>query len=380
MTATLAYPFSRAQGSGAPAAASARAASGLPQSATQGAGKAPEARAGASSEAAPAAGEVSLPVIVRDKKGKLATGLTKEDFVLSEDGRFQALRTLSAGGDTPLTLGLVVDTSNSMRDALDRERSASRSLVDGLLTKPENRAFLLHYDREVELLQDLTPSKGKMDTSLGLLAAAGATGPDDSADEDSHSRGSGRTLYDAVFLAADELMRKQQGRKALLIFSDGQDRGSKETLQSAIEAAQRAGVVVYAVYYKGGEHTGAADGANNGGRGPLGGNFPRGGGGGYPGGGNPRGGPQRTPSEPRPDGKKILAQFASATGGWFYEAGKTENLEPIHAAVGEQLRGGYMLGYTPDKVGQEGGYHQIQLSVNKKELTVQAPPGYYIGQ
>jgi VWFA-related protein len=106
---------------------------------------------------------VTLPVTVRDKKGKIISGLTKEDFSLTEDGRPETIKYLNLDTNLPLTLGLLVDTSGSMRDALDRERSASKSFLDQMLTaptaRPPDKAFLLHFDSEVELLEDLTSSK-----------------------------------------------------------------------------------------------------------------------------------------------------------------------------------------------------------------------------
>ena len=132
--------------------------------------------------------------------------------------------------------------------------------------------------------------------------------------------GAGTQLYDAIYLASNELMKKQQGRKALIILTDGVDRGSKESLNTAIEAAQRADTEVYSIYFKG-EHGGGGGGGNNGGGYPGGGRhggmgYP---GGGYPGGGGgyPRGGGGYPggQSEPKVDGKKILAQISGETGG-----------------------------------------------------------------
>ncbi len=326
---------------------------------------------------------VTLPVTVRDKKGKIISGLTKEDFTLTEDGRPEVIKYLNIDTNLPLTLGLLVDTSQSMRDSLDRERSASKSFLDSMLTKPADKAFLLHFDSEVELLEDLTPSKDKLERALDQLGPTSdhldsSSGPDDNANGNSRPRRHfGTTLYDAIYLASNELMRKQQGRKALIVLSDGQDRGSKETLGTAIEAAQRAETVVYAIYFKGDQPGSDYNSMNDGGRrhGGMGGGYPGGGypggrgGGGYPGG--------RQPEEPHVDGKKIMAQIATETGGWFFEAKKKENLDDIYAQISEQLRTQYVLGYTPDKDSTLTGFHKIQLTVDKKDLSVQTRPGYY---
>jgi VWFA-related protein len=334
---------------------------------------------------------VTLPVTVRDKKGKIVSGLTKEDFTLTEDGRPETIKYLNVDTNLPLTLGLLVDTSGSMRDSLDRERSASKSFLDQMLVKPQDKAFLLHFDSEVELLEDLTASKDKLERALDQLGPT-SEHLDSSSSSDDQQNGGGRqrrihggtTLYDAIYLASDDLMRKQQGRKALIVLSDGQDRGSKETLGTAIEAAQRAETVVYAIYFKGEDQGSSYNPMNNGGgrRGGMGGGGYPGGGGGYPGGGGGypgggRGGGQRPSEEPHVDGKKIMAQIAGETGGWFFEAKKKENLDEIYAQISEQLRTQYVLGYTPDKDSTLTGFHKVQLTVKKKDLSVQTRPGYY---
>jgi VWFA-related protein len=325
---------------------------------------------------------VTLPVTVRDKKGQIVTNLTKDDFVLQEDNRPQSIKYFNLDTNLPLTLGLLVDTSMSMRNALDQEKASSKTFLNQMLTKPEDKAFLIHFDREVELLQDLTASKDKLSSALEEL---GPTQESFSPTTDSDSgqqharRGGGTQLYDAIFLAADELMKKQQGRKALVVLSDGEDRGSRESVNSAIEAAQRANTVVYTIYFAG-EQQHDHDNDNRGGGyghpriGMGGGGYP--GGGGWPGGGGGRGG-QRPSQEPHVDGKKIMIQIAQQTGGRMFEAKKKENFDQIYASIAEELRSQYMLGYTPDKESASTGYHKITLATNKKDLFVQTRDGYY---
>src|ERR1700674_5339509 len=183
---------------------------------------------------------VTLPVTVRDKHGKIVRDLTKDDFTLQEDGRPQTIRYFSQKANLPLTLGLLVDTSRSQTNVLEAERNASRSFLDQMLVQEKDKAFLIHFDREVELLQDLTSSREKLQAALELLKTPSDRGSsndprsNDPNDSDSRSgsgsgshHGGGTQLYDAVFLASNELMKKQQGRKALIILSDGVDRGSK---------------------------------------------------------------------------------------------------------------------------------------------------------
>src|SRR6195256_3022426 len=243
---------------------------------------------------------VTLPVTVRDKHGKIVRDLTKDDFTLQEDGRPQTIRYFSQEANLPLTLGLLATTSRSQTNSLDAERNASRSFLDQMLVQAKDKAFLIHFDREVELLQDLTPSREKLQAALELLKTPSdrerSNDPKDSPDSrsgDSRSRsgsgshhGGGSQLYDAVFLASNELMKKQQGRKALIILSDGVDRGSKTYLENAIESAQRADTVVYSIYFADSHHEDRNEGQRRrGGMGRGGGGWPGGGGGGWPGGG-----------------------------------------------------------------------------------------------
>jgi len=339
---------------------------------------------------------VTLPVTVRDKHGKIVRDLTKDDFTLQEDGRPQTIRYFSQEANLPLTLGLLVDTSRSQTNVLDAERNASRSFLDQMLVQEKDKAFLIHFDREVELLQDLTSSREKLQAALELLKTPSdrerSNDPNDSPDSRSGSgsgshHGGGTQLYDAVFLASNELMKKQQGRKALIILSDGVDRGSKTYLESAIESAQRADTVVYSIYFADSHHEDRNEGQRRGGgMGRGGGGWPGGGGGwpggggGYPGGGGGRGGPgggQRHPQEPRADGKKILERISKETGGRFFEVSKKESVGEIYSSIVEELRTQYSMGYTPDKDSAASGYHHVILAVKRKDLTVQTREGYY---
>ncbi len=332
---------------------------------------------------------VTMFATVRDKHGALIRSLTKDDFVLEQDGHPQTISYFAPDSDLPLTLGLLVDTSMSQRRLLDQERDASHAFLDHLLREDKDKAFVIHFDREVELLQDLTSSRQKLEASLDQLgrpqfSQTSGSGGSSSGDPDSSSGGGGggggrgshggygggggTLLYDAVYLASDELMKKQQGRKALIILSDGVDRGSKETLRDAIETAERSDTLVYSILFADKEEHG-----NGGGYG--GGHM---GGGGMGGGGMGGGGHRRYPQESRPDGKKILQQLSKETGGRFFEVTKKETIDEIYAEIDEELRNQYALGYTPDKTDAAMGYHKIQLTTKQKDATVQTREGFYI--
>src|ERR1700761_6215182 len=253
---------------------------------------------------------VNLPVVVRDKKGALVQNLNKDDFSLQVDGKPQTIRYFDKDTNLPLTLGLMVDTSQSQRSVLDEERTASSTFLDQMLTNPKDQAFVIQFARQTELLQDLTTSRPLLQKALKEIDTPGATAADDDSDTRSRARG-GTVLYDALFLASDELMSKQTGRKALVVLSDGVDRNSKENLVRSIEAAQRADTIIYAIYFKGEESHPQNNNPQHGRGGYPGGGFPGGGfpGGGYPGGrgGYPGGGNGggNYPSQNHVDGKKI---------------------------------------------------------------------------
>ncbi len=307
---------------------------------------------------------VSMLAAVRDKHGHLVNNLTKDDFAVEQDGHPQAITYFAQDSDLPLTLGLLVDTSMSQRRVLDQERSTSHTFLDHVLREDKDKAFVIHFDYEVELLQDLTSSRQKLDASLDQVGAPefSQTGGSGSSGGRGSRGGGGTLLYDAVYLASNELMKKQQGRKALIILSDGVDRGSKESLQISIETAQRADTLVYSILFSDREEYGNGGGYGGG----------HGGGGGMGGGGH-----HRYPQESRPDGKKILEQMSRETGGRFFEVSKKQPIEQIYAALDEELRNQYGLGYVPDKADVAPGYHKIRVTVKQKELTVQTRDGYY---
>jgi VWFA-related protein len=316
---------------------------------------------------------VSVLATVRDKHGKIISNLTKDDFQLDEDGRPQTINYFAHESDMPLRLGLLVDTSLSQRRVLDQERSASYSFLDKLLRQDKDLAFVIHFDHEVELLEDFTPSRPKLQAALQKLSTPQYDGGGSTSSGGNGGGGGGRSshhgggtlLYDAIFLASDELMSKQQGRKALIILSDGVDHGSRETMAEAIATAQRSDTIIYSILFADEEENSRPSG------------FGMGGHGGGMGGGRGRGG--YPPREERPDGKKILEQISTQTGGRLFKASKKDTLDKIYAEIDEDLRNQYSLAYTPDK-GNTVGYHKIHLVAKPKDLVVQARDGYYFGQ
>lgn len=338
---------------------------------------------------------VNVLATVRDKHGQIVNNLTKDDFKLEQDGQVQTIRYFSRDTDLPLKLGLLVDTSASQRRLIDQERTASYAFLDDMVRADTDRAFIIHFDHEVELLQDFTASRDKLDAALDKLGApqfqnasgggnggggnGGGGGGYPGGSGGHHMGGGGTTLYDAIFLASDELMRKQNGRKALILLTDGVDIGSKVSLDRAIETAQRSNTIVYSILYSDPDaygHQGYPGGGmgRHGGWGGTG-RYP---GGGYPGGGYPGGGGGYPQQQSHPDGKKVLQRISKETGGRFFEVSKKESVDQIYKQIEEELRNQYNLGFTPDKA-TTAGYHKITLTTNSKDYIVQAREGYYSG-
>ena len=339
---------------------------------------------------------VNVLATVRNKQGQIISNLTKDDFMLQEDGRPQTIRYFTKESDLALTLGLLVDTSLSQARLLDEERSASYTFLDDVLREDKDLAFVIHFDSEVELLQDLTSSRQKLQAALELLrtppqeqwppSGGGMPGrgprggpgswpgsgpgsgpggqpmpwpwplpgpipgpfPDPGPRGGGSRRGGlsgGTNLYDAVYLASNELMRSQPGRKALVILSDGVDTGSQESLMTAIAAAERADTLVYSILFVDEEM--------------------------YQSGGG------RYPPTGMPNGRAILERISRSTGGRLFEVSRKQSLGQIYATLQEELRSQYSIGYSPERSGADRGYHRIRLVAKQKGLTVQTRDGYY---
>jgi VWFA-related protein len=361
---------------------------------------------------------VTMLAAVRDKHGNFVRDLKKEDFVVTQDGHPQAISYFAQDPNIALTVGLLVDTSLSQRRVLDQERSASGEFLDKMFDaeaaaanpapkpvstasstapaiaaksgtsastpSPRDQAFIVRFDFEVELEQDLTTNRQKLEDALSKLnspefsrGGSSSSDPDDQSGQNGQGgqqgghhrggRGAGTLLYDAIWLSSEDVMRKQQGRKALVLLTDGDDRGSKESLESAIEAAQRSDTLVYSILFKDPDAPG-----NGGYGGPYGGG---GRGGGMGGGGRHGGGGSQ--QESRPDGKKVLERISRETGGRFFEVTKKQSIDDIYAAINDELRSQYSIGYKPEPADAGPGYHKIQLSTDRKDLSVQTREGYY---
>ena len=283
---------------------------------------------------------VNVLATVRDGNGRLLSNLTKDDFILSEDGARQEIRYFAHQTDLPLTIGLLIDTSGSQRTLIHDERRAGMMFFRSILRPAKDLAFLMSFDRNVELLQDYTASLALLERGLGELEIEAPTGglhPGPTGGR----RQTSTALYDALYLAADEMFRNQVGRKAVVVISDGVDYGSKTSLKKAIEAAQRADIVVYTIQYFDRYFAQAAY-VNVG------------------------------------SGAGTLKKMSRQTGGSAFQASRGVQLTGIFRQIEDELRSQYSLGYTPKRDLDRGkGFRKISLKATRKGLKIQARDGYY---
>jgi VWFA-related protein len=281
---------------------------------------------------------VNLLANVYGKNGDIVRDLGKEDFLLSEDGRPQTIRYFSRETELPLTLGLLVDTSMSQRRVMDAERVASFDFLDQVLREATDQVFIVQFDMGVDIRQPLTSSRRTLENALRLVTLP-------SLHQLELQRGGGTLLYEAVAVAARDVMRPQTGRKALIVISDGVDTGSEIPLTTAVEEAQRAGTLVYSIVFSDANAYGTS-------LGPL-----LGGGG--------------------PDGKGVLQRLARETGGRCFEVSKTLGIERVFQAIQDELRSQYNLGFVSDVPVRISGFRRLQLTAKPKGLMVQAQSRYW---
>lgn len=282
---------------------------------------------------------VNVLATVKDRNGRLLSTLERNDFILEEDGVRQDIRYFSHQSDLPLTVGLLIDTSGSQELLIPEERSAGLLFFRSVLRPETDLAFLMSFDRDVELLQDYTDSLPLLERGLeGLRVEVPTRGlhPNPTGSKQQTST----ALYDAVFLAADEMFRDQVGRKAVVVISDGYDFGSKTKLKQAVEAAQRADIVIYTVQYLDrsfayGRYFGIGS------------------------------------------GLAALKRMSDETGGSCFRVSRGRRLSSIFRQIEEEMRSQYSIGYTPSRERSKAGFRKITLKSTRKGLRIQARNGYY---
>jgi VWFA-related protein len=293
-----------------------------------------------------------MNALVRDKQGQLVHGLTKDDFVLRADGKPQTIRYFNTDSDLPLMLGLMVDTSGSMAVHAAEAQQASAAFLQAMMTQPQDRAFVLRFDTHILLLQKPTGEVPKLQSSFLLLSL------DDTISDPNAKKGArppsaprhaigGTLLFDAIDAAARQVVLKEPGRRALVVLTDGDDNGSKTSLEDTIHEAQLADVAVYSVLF-------LRDGA-----GP----------------GMALSGPIAQGHALGNNGYNVMQRIAIETGGRAFVVSKEMPVERIYAAIEEDMRSQYRIGFTPPS-GATKAFHTLELKTHDKHQTVQARTGY----
>jgi len=284
---------------------------------------------------------VSILASVRDKRGGLVANLEKNDFTVLEDGKPQEIKYFTRETDLPLTIGLLVDVSGSQRNLIDIEHNAAREFFTQVLRK-KDEAFLIQFGEEAELLQDYTNSPKLLNSALGELRVSSGVGGLHPGPVPTAGGPRGTVLYDAIYLAANEKLRTEVGRKVIVVITDGVDQGSRLTLNQAVEAAQKADAVIYSIDY--------SDPSAYGGFGLV---FGGGGGEGY------------------------LRRMSDETGGHVYKVDRKHSLDQIFTELQEEMRSQYAIGYTPLNDTKDGSYRKLDIKLSNKDLKAQARKGYY---
>ncbi len=274
---------------------------------------------------------VAISAVVKNKGGEPQPGLSKDDFVLKQDGREEPIRYFSQGSELPLTLALMVDTSGSQRTFIGDESLASDVFFQTMLGRDQDRAMLVQFDHRVLQLKGLTNSADALHLALTNLSSRAASV-------------GGTLLNDAVYSIARDVLAKEKGRKAMVILSDGGDNGSSRTLAQAIEQAQRGDVQVYSILYSERERMR--------GSGPV-------------------------PAQAKDEGRQALEELSEATGGRVFTVSPTMSLREIFTQIGDDLRLQYELGYTPPPDLAPNSYHKLELKARNRKLTVQARKGFF---
>jgi VWFA-related protein len=270
--------------------------------------------------------EVQLPVSVLDKEGRPVDGLKQEHFQVFEDKVLQTIKTFRHE-DIPLSLGLVIDNSGSMRNKRERVNSAALAFVRE--SNPDDETFIVNFDDSAYLEQDFTGSIGDLVDALDNIDARGET-----------------ALYDAIYLSADHLKEGKKDKKAILLITDGEDNVSKYKLEKVMDTLKQSKVTLYAI-------------------GLLEEDDERGG---------------LFHASPSKKAKADLIKFADITGGQAFFPKNLDEVEGITKRIAHDIRNHYTITYTPTNSNLDGTYREITVKINAPKsagkVTLHAKPGY----
>jgi Ca-activated chloride channel family protein len=268
--------------------------------------------------------EVNLLFIATDKHGKFVRDLKQADFTILDDHKPpQAIFNFRRETDLPLDLGLLIDVSGSVNSRFDFEQSAATSFLQHTIRAGFDRAFIVGFNSQSQLAQDFTDNVQLLSVAVHKLHDGGGT-----------------ALYDAIYRISKEKFLKDRPdhpvRKAIVVVSDGEDNQSEVTRAQAIEMAQRAEVIIYAI--------------------------------------------STDDSGLVLRGDNVLQQLASSTGGRAFFPFKMKDITHSFAAIEDELRSQYVVSYKPADFETDGRYRSIEISTLKKDLQVRSRKGYFAPQ
>jgi Ca-activated chloride channel family protein len=265
--------------------------------------------------------EVALVNVIftaKDRKGKSLSGFKEEDFLVFEDKKPQKIEYFSdwtKESDIPLTVALLIDTSGSVKTKLDYEKKTAAEFFKNALRRKKDLALIIQFDSDVNLVQDFTDDTNLLTAALNTLRAGNTT-----------------ALYDAIFLAVEDKLKEETGRKVIVTITDGTDTSSKTSEDEAIEIAQRNDVLIYGIGVRGEAQVSFG----------------------------------------------VLKKFAEDTGGSFFSP--NSDLEEIRAAfraIGEDLRGQYSLAYRSTNEKRDGTFRSIELRCKVPGVRIRTRKGYF---
>lgn len=318
---------------------------------------------------------VTLPVAVLDRNGRFISGLQQNDFQIYEDGVQQKVEYF-ASLENPFTVVLLIDVSNSTAFKIEEIQDAAISFINQL--RPEDRVMVISFDESVHALTPQpTNNRAQLQNAVRRLNFGGGT-----------------SLYEAVDQAIKRELTRIEGRKAIVLFTDGVDTTSnKASYQSNVRDAEEIDAMIYPIRFD--TYTDMNGGYGRGGNYPMPPRRRRGGGGGWGnilgdilsggnvtigGGGYPRGGGGGgAGSGDYAEGKRYLEDLARVSGGRNFEASNAYNLDAAFSGIAEELRRQYSIGYYPENVGQQGQRKQVSVRVKQTNAVVRAKNSYIVG-
>jgi Ca-activated chloride channel homolog len=277
---------------------------------------------------------VSVAFVARDARGALVDNLTQDDVELFEDAIPQKMAFFSRSADVPLTLGVVVDASGS-QDHFSKQHKNDLEVFFKDVLGPKDRVFLVGFGNHIRLVSDFSGAGAdlldewkKYQKSSGRFPLLG---PDE-------NRDLGTAFYDSIYYSVTEKLARENGRRAILLFSDGEDNSSSHDMMTAIETAQSENVVVYAIRYTDKEH------------GKL------------------------TPRNKY--GTSVMDRVARETGGAHIDA-ETTDAHVYFRQIAEELRTSYEVGYYPTDPLKDDSFRKIVIKPKREGVRVRAKTGYF---